>query len=459
MLSIKEKVAYGLGDTASNLVFQTVMLFLAYFYTDIFGLSPALVGVLFLSVRILDAVTDPMMGALTDRTHSRHGKFRPYLLWLALPFAGCTILAFTTPDLTPTAKAVYAFVTYGLLMLAYTAINIPYSALGGVLTSNPDERVSVQSYRFVFGMLGGLIVTAGTLPLVQWLGDGDQASGYQQTIILMSALGVVLFWLCFAGTKERVFPPPSQQSSIREDLAHLWGNDQWRILCAAAFVLLVGMVLKSTLAIYYVKYYLGREDLITAFITLGMLGNITGCALAQALARRMCKVKAYIGLQLISALLCVVAFFIGQTQLVMAFVLYVLWCIFMQMATPLLWAKMADVVDYGHDQTGIRITGMLYSSIVFFIKLGLALGGAMGGWLLAYYGYEAGQAQSVQSVEGIRLSFTLFPALFFVLVAAIMTGYRLNKQRMADIQERLAAKAVTPDTDCDSLAPGLSSKS
>ncbi|ALS99818.1 glycoside-pentoside-hexuronide (GPH):cation symporter [Lacimicrobium alkaliphilum] len=436
-LSVKEKVAYGLGDTASNIVFQSVMLFLSFFYTDVFGISPAIVGTLFLVVRIFDAVTDPLMGAINDRTNSRHGKFRPYLLWLAVPFGLISVLAFTTPDLSPDGKVVYAFVTYGLLMLAYTAINIPYSALGGVLTADPGERVSVQSYRFVFGMLGGLLVTAFTLPLVDWFGQGDKALGYQLTIAAMSAVGVIFFWLCFAGTKERIFPPATQNSSFRQDMASLWQNDQWRILCIAAILVLFGMVIRNTLAIYYVKYYLGREDLITLFVTLGMVGNILGCALAQWLAKRLCKVKAYILIQLIAAVLCVAAFFVDSEQLVLAFMIYIAWCFVLQMGTPLLWAKMADIVDYGQWRTGLRITGMTYSSIVFFIKLGLALGGAVAGWLLAYYGYAPNQVQSEQTRQGILLSFTLLPAVTFVLVAAVMKFYKLNDAKVVQVRQEL----------------------
>ncbi|BFM12294.1 MFS transporter [Simiduia litorea] len=442
MLSIREKVAYGLGDTASNIVFQSVMLFLTFFYTDIFGISPAVVGTLFLVVRIFDAVTDPLMGGLADRTNTRWGKFRPYLLWLALPFGFISVLAFTTPDLSEEGKVVYAFCTYALLMLAYTAINIPYSALGGVLTAEPKERVSVQSYRFVFGMLGGLLVTACTLPLVGYFGDGDKALGYQRTIMAMSALGVVLFLLCFAGTKERIAPPQDQRSSIREDMYSLWQNDQWRVLCLAALFLLTGMVIRSTLAIFYVKYYLLREDLVTQFVTLGMIGNIIGCALAQPLAKRMCKVKAYISLQLIAAVLCGAGYFVGSEQLVQAFGLYFFWCLFLQMATPLLWAKMADTVDYGHWKTGIRITGMVYSSIVFFIKLGLALGGAIAGWLLAYYSYQADVLQSAETQEGIRLSFTLWPALGSLVVAWIMRSYKLDQVTVDKLQEDLKLQAV-----------------
>ena len=443
MLTKREKVAYGLGDTASNIVFQTVMLFLTFFYTDIFGISPAVVGSMFLLVRIIDAVTDPLMGALADNTQSRHGKYRPYLLWLALPFAFCSVLAFTTPDFSESGKIWYAFSTYTLLMLAYTAINIPYSALGGVLTNDPTERVSVQTYRFVFGMLGGLLVTACTLPLVQYFGQGDQARGYQWTIAAMSLLGLGLFLLCFAGTRERVRAPEGQHLTLRTALASLWRNDQWRILCVAALLLLTGMVLRNTLAIYYVKYYLLRDDLVTYFVTLGMIGNIAGVALAQWLSTKVDKVKAYIGLKLISAFICAVGFFISADQLLLAFVLHFLWSFFLQMATPLLWAKMADTVDYGHYKTGLRIPGLVYSSVVFFIKLGLAVGGALAGWLLAWYGYQAGQAQSADTLHGLLLSFTLWPALCSVLVALVMSRYRLDNARVLQIHQALQSGSDT----------------
>lgn len=437
MVSVREKVAYGLGDTASNIIFQTVMLFLSFFYTDIFGISPAVVGVLFLAVRIVDAITDPLMGALTDRTNTKYGKFRPYLLWLAIPFAVISILAFTTPELSENGKMIYAFVTYTLLMMAYTAINIPYSALGGVLTADPRERVSIQSYRFVFGMLGGLLVTALTIPLVDLLGQGDKAKGYQLTITAMSILGVVLFLLCFAGTKERVHPPATQKSDFKKELAILWRNDQWRILCLAAIFVLTGIVMRSTLAIYYVKYYLLREDLITWFVTLGMIGNILGCASSSFLAKRICKIKLYIAMQLTAAGFSVAAFFVGQQQVALAFVLYFLWCFSLQIGTPLLWAKMADVVDYGHWKSGIRINGLVYSSVVFFIKLGLAIGGAIAGWLLAAYGYVADTEQTETARQGILLSFTLYPAISFVAVAVVMKFYRLTEQKLDDIHRDL----------------------
>lgn len=437
MISVKEKVAYGLGDTASNIIFQTVMTFLMLYYTDVVGLDAAIVGTMFLAVRIFDAVTDPLMGSIADKTQTRWGHFRPYLLWLALPFAIISVLAFTTPDLEGTAKIIYCFTTYTLLMIAYTAINIPYCALGGVITADAKERVTVQSYRFVFGMLGGLIVAACTMPLVEFFGQGDDAKGYQLAMTAMSILGFILFLLCFAGTKERIEQPKEQSVPFLIALKHLWKNDQWRILCLVALFLLSGQVLKFTLAVYYVKYYLGDEELMTPFITAGVIASMIGCAVAQPLAERVCKIKAYITLQVIAATLCALAFFIQPDQIYLAFAAFILWKFFLDMATPLLWAKMADTIDYGHDKTGIRITGLIYSGIIFFIKMGVAIGGALAGWLMAYYNYQPNVEQTEATKQGILISFTLLPALGSYFAAAVMAKYTLNAKKLDEIQAKL----------------------
>lgn len=437
MISVKEKIAYGLGDTASNIIFQTVMTFLMLYYTDVVGLDAAIVGTMFLAVRIFDAVTDPLMGAFADKTQTRWGHFRPYLLWLALPFAIISVLAFTTPDLEGTSKIIYCFTTYTLLMIAYTAINIPYCALGGVITADAKERVTVQSYRFVFGMLGGLIVAACTMPLVEFFGQGDDAKGYQMAMTVMSILGFVLFILCFLGTKERIEQPKEQSVPFFESLKHLWQNDQWRILCLVALFLLSGQVLKFTLAVYYVKYYLGDESLMTPFITLGVLASMIGCAVAQPLAKRVCKIKAYISLQVIAATICSLSYLIQPDQIYLAFAAFILWKFFLDMATPLLWAKMADTIDYGHDKTGVRITGLVYSGVIFFIKMGVALGGAFAGWLMAYYDYQPNVEQTEATQQGILLSFTLLPALGSYFAAAVMTKYTLNNKKLEDIQTKL----------------------
>ena len=380
------------------------------------------------------------MGALTDATHTKYGSYRPYLLWLAIPFAVISVITFTTPEMDDGNKIIYAFVTYTLLMLVYTAINIPYSALGGVLSSNPNERVSIQSYRFVFGMLGGVLVTSCTLPLVKWFGEGNNELGYQLTMLVMSCLGVVLFLICFRYTKERVINPP-HKLSLKTQLHVLWQNQPFKILCMAALILLTSMVLRTTLAIYYVKYVLGKEDLITEFVTLGMVGNIIGCACAQPLSKRLDKKTAYIYLQYISAILSCFAFFVPNEQVLLAFLMYFLWCFFTQMATPLLWAKMADAIDYGVWQNGLRLTGLVYASIVFFIKLGLALGGAIAGWLLAYYQYQANVELSEATKSGILTSFTLYPAIGSILVALIMTKYNLDNKTIKKITADLTQKS------------------
>lgn len=439
MLSVKEKIAYGLGDTASNLIFQTLMIYVTYFYTDMVGLDPSFVAAMFLGVRILDAVTDPLMGSFADKTRTKYGSYRPYLLYLCVPFGIISVLAFTVPEFDDSGKQLWAAVTYTALMLAYTAINIPYSALGSVLTNNAEERVSVQSYRFVLGMLGGLIVTTSTLPLVNWFGQGDDALGYQRTMMLLSAFGVVLFLLCFLGTKERVPATTDRSLNYKQQLSFMWKNDQWRVLCVVAVLLLTGMVVRNTLAIYYVKYYLQREDWVTVFITIGMIGNVLGCASSQALAKRVSKEQAYKALQLISALICIANFFVPSEQYILAIALHFIWGFMLQMATPLLWAKIADTVDYGEWKTGQRMTGVTYASVVFFIKLGIAIGGAAASWLLALYGYQAGQVQSAEVQHGLVVSFCLVPAITSVLVFMVMRFYTLNNQKVLDIQQALRA--------------------
>jgi GPH family glycoside/pentoside/hexuronide:cation symporter len=289
-------------------------------------------------------------------------------------------------------------------------------------------------------MLGGVLVSACTLPLVDYFGQGDKAKGYQLTILAMSVMGVLMFLACFFGTKERV-QPQAEQGTVGAGFKALWGNDQWRVLSVAALFLLSGSVLRNTLAIYYVKYYLELPGSISLFITLGMIGSIAGCIVAQPLAKRFCKVKLYIGIQLTAAALCVASYFVTPDQTVLAFALFILWNFFFNAGTPLLWAKMADTVDYGQWKTGIRTTGMVYSSIIFFIKLGLAIGGAAAGWLLAGYGYQADQSQSETARQGILLSFSIYPALGSLLVAIVMRWYILTDKKIAQISMELKRAA------------------
>jgi GPH family glycoside/pentoside/hexuronide:cation symporter len=441
-VSALEKIGYGLGDTASNIVFQTLMLLMPYFYTDVFGLSAAAMGTMFLLVRVGDAVADPIMGSICDRTSTRWGKFRPYLLWVAVPYAIVAILTFTTPDLDAQGKLIWAYVTYGLLMLVYTAINIPYCALGGVITADTRERVSLQSYRFVLATLAGVLVASATLPLVAWLGQGNDQKGYQLAMVLMGSLAVVMFLASFFFTRERVTQATEQVVSFWNDVRVLLRNDQWRIIAGVFFVLLIGLVIRGGGALYYVTWFARRKDLGTAFLTVGMIGQTVGAGCAGLLTKRLSKSRSYMLLQAVMAALSVAMFFLGSGSIALMFVLFGAIQFFSQMTSPILWAMMSDTVDYGEHKTGRRITGLVFSGALFFLKLGMALGGALLGWMLAYYGYRGGaEVQTPQAIRGIVITFTLVPAVFHFLVIPIVSRYKLSDARYDVIRAELDRQA------------------
>ena len=490
MVSTKEKIGYGLGDTASNVVFQTVVNFLAFYYTDIYGISPATVGTMFLAVRVMDAVTDPIMGAICDRTNTRWGRFRPYMLWLAIPFGASAVITFTTPDLADTGKIVYAYITYAVLMLMYTAVNIPYCALGGVMSDDSKERVSIQSWRFVGGMAGGLVVTACTLPLVKFFGSGNDQLGYQLAMALMASIAIVLFFICFASTRERVTASRGTTSdSVLGDLASLWTNDQWRLLALINFVLLIGVVMRGSVTIYYVNYVMQSPGSATPFLTLGMVGGligsliagriadgfnlkavgliggvqlgllllflatgtitmelfyvglaagVVGCVIGAIVSRTMQRIPAFGFLFVLQGLAHFVLIWGVNDTVSGSFFVFILIAMLNQIGVPILWAMMADSVDYGEWKTGHRITGMNFSANLFALKMGVALGGAGAGWILAFYDYVPNAAQSARAIDGINLAFGVIPGVCALLVAAISRYYVLSDERMDLLHEELA---------------------
>jgi len=439
-VGVVEKIGYGLGDTASNLIFQTVILLMPFFYTNIFGISAAAMGTLFLLVRVMDAITDPIMGALSDRTNTRWGKFRPYLLWLAIPYGIIAVLAFTTPDLDSAGKLIYAYITYGLLMIVYTAINIPYCALGGVLSSSSTERISINSFRFFLSTGGGLIVALFTLPLVALLGEGDDQKGYQLAMVIFSCLAVILFFISFKTTRERVVQAKdkSTSSSFWQDIKILFTNDQWRIVALLNFILLVAVVLRGASAIYYLTWFAQRADLISAFLATGMAASMLGASLASKVTQILSVVKAYVLIQGSVVLSSLALYFVGSNDIVLMFVFFGFAQFFIQMSSPILWTMMADTVDYGELKTGRRITGLVFSGALFFLKMGMAIGGALLGWILAASGYQ-GEAteQSHQAITSIVLLFTILPAFGHLLLMLIVPKYKLDQKRCAQIRIEL----------------------
>ena len=416
-LSVKEKIGYGMGDAGCNIIFGAIMLFVNYFYTDIFGLAPALVGVLLLSIRVIDAITDPIMGAIADRTQSKYGRFRPWLLWIALPYAVFSVLMFTTPDWTYHSKVIYAFITYFLLSLTYTAINIPYCSLGGVITNDPKERVACQSYRFVMVGIATLLLSLTLLPMAEWFGGEDKAKGYQMAMTVLA---------------------------LKKDMKDVWKNDQWvRILLLTLCNVCPGFI-RMAATMYYVTWVMGQSThFATLFISLGVVGMMIGSMLAKVLTDRWCKLKVFFWTNIALAIFSCAFYFFDPKATVMIVVLYFLLNILHQIPSPLHWSLMADVDDYGEWKTGKRITGISFSGNLFFLKVGLAVAGAMVGFLLSWYGYDAGaKAQSASAINGIMLLFTVIPGVGYLITAGVVRLLKVDRELMKTIQADLEKRRV-----------------
>ena len=437
-----EKIGYGLGDFGSNVVFQTILILLPAFYTDVFGLAPAVMGTMFLAVRLLDTVTDPIMGIIADNTNTKWGKFRPYLLWFAIPFAVVFVLTFITPDLSESGKIIYAYLTYSLLMILYTVVNIPYCALGGVITSDSQERVSANSYRFVIATFAGVLISYFAPDLIEFFGNGNEQQGYPFAMAVFGVFAIFAFFGCFALTKERVEQVVTTKGSLSVDFKTLLKNDQWVVVAILFLVLLIPIVLRGASQVYYVKWFIGDTGLIAAFLTTGTFCQMVGASFASRLTQKLGKVKAYILVQIIIVLGSVALYFVTNTNLYAIFILFGLVNFFVQMGAPILFTMAADTVEYGELKTGRRVTGLVFSGALFALKLGVAIGGWMIGMILAYYGYD-GKAvvQSPEAIQGIVLSLTLFPAIGHFLLIPIVSFYKLNKTRCDEIRAELDQKA------------------
>ncbi|WP_413730926.1 glycoside-pentoside-hexuronide (GPH):cation symporter [Sodalis sp. RH22] len=438
-LSLTEKIGFGMGDAGCNMVWGSITMFLAYFYTDVFGLAPALVGVLLLSVRIIDAVTDPIMGAIADRTRSKWGRFRPYLLWLSVPFAVFSILMYTTPDWSYGAKVVYAFATYFLMSLIYTAINIPYCSLGGVISSDPQERVSCQSWRFILVGVATLIISLTLLPMVDWFGGGNRAKGFQWAMTVLSIIGCLMFLFCFATVRERVKPAIPTHDALKADLRDIWKNDQWvRILLLTFFNVCPGFI-RMAATMYYVTYAMDKTSgFASMFISLGVVGMMIGSWLAKPLTDRFCKLKVFFWTNIILALFSCGFYFLDPHLTTLILVMYFLLNILHQIPSPLHWSLMADVDDYGEWKTGKRITGISFSGNLFFLKVGLAVAGAFVGFILSAYGYRGDAiTQSPGAVQGIVLLFTVIPGVGYLITAGVVRLLKVDRRLMRQIQDEL----------------------
>lgn len=441
-LSVREKAGYGIGDAAANFIFQTMVMFQLAFYTDTFGIAAAAAGTLFLVVRVWDAVFDPIMGVVADRTVTKWGKFRPWILWTAVPFGIMGFLTFTTPPFGAHGKLIYAYVTYIVLMMVYSANNLPYSALSGVMTGDMGERTSLSQYRFVFAMSATLIVQGLALPMVKYFGAGNDAAGYQKTIGIFSMLAVLFFFITFATTKERILPAPDQKSSVRQDFKDLGGNGPWLAMFILTIVLFVTLALRGGTVLYYFKYYVGRENLFSLFNVCGTGATIVGVILSKSLAVKYGKRNLFVGGLAFTIVFTAAFAALPPAAVTVMIVTEALRQFAYGFTIPLLWAMMADVADYSEWKNRRRATGVVFSAIVFGLKAGLGVGGALGGYILAGFGYVPNAVQSAHALDGIRLMMSWFPALGFALCLVCLLFYRIDRRLELQLSDELAQRRL-----------------
>lgn len=431
---------------ASSMFWKLFGSYLMIFYTDVFGLPAAVVGTMFFITRIWDSITDPIVGVIADRTNTRWGKFRPYLLWLAVPFAVIGVFTFFTPGLGYTGKIVYAYITYSLMMLVYSGINVPYASLLGVMSPDPKERNTLSAYRMSFAYIGSFLALLLFMPMVNMFSEGskemaDQQYGWLMGVVVIAVVCALLFYLCFLFTKERVKPIKEEQNPLKEDLKDLVQNKPWWILLGAGIAALVFNSIRDGATVYYFKYFVVEENfgnitllsipfvLSGLYLAIGQAANIVGVVIAAPVSNRIGKKNTYMGAMALATLLSIIFYWFDKDQLVWIFIFQILISICAGSIFPLLWSMYADCADYSELKTGNRATGLIFSSSSMSQKFGWALGSAMTGWLLAYYGFQANEVQSAESIHGIRMFLSFFPAIGTVLSVFSLACIRLVKRK------------------------------
>jgi len=458
-LSAKERGAYSLGDTASNLMWMFFIYYINYFYTDVFKLDPADMATMFIAVRLFDSINDPIMGVIADRTETRWGKFRPYILWFAVPFGIIGWLCLTTPNWGYGAKLAYAYITYALMMVVYTIVNIPYSALMGVITNDISERTKVSSWRFIGAYSGGLIVQAASIYLVVLYGGGtteqpeNEVFGYSMTGLTYGIIAAILFFVTFLGTKERVKPPKKQETNLKNDLKDLINNGPWLILFAIGIATLSYVSIRNGSIMYYFKYYadtssfkewLGWDiDLASAFMLIGTIGTLISLSITGWVTKILGgKKKAYIILVGLTTIFTLVFYILPEDAVGWMFFFQTLANFFFGPTAALVWAMYADTADYSEYKTGRRATGLVFSAATASQKLGWTIGGALTGYLLASFGYAANDV-SAEATNGIKMLISIIPAAGAILAFLLMFVYPLSDKKMNEIQDELSARRKT----------------
>tara|TARA_B100000214_G_C23962964_1_gene626203 strand:+ start:51 stop:1475 length:1425 start_codon:yes stop_codon:yes gene_type:complete len=468
ILSVKEKIGYSLGDLAANLVFQTLITYLAYFYTDIYGLSIEDSSYIILTVGLVSAFTfNPIIGAIADRTNSKWGKFRPWILWTSIPLGIVALLAFSTPDFSYKGKFIYAIVTYSALLFLYAANNLPYAALSGVITGDMKERNSMSSYRFVAVMIAQFFVQVFMYPIILKAGGGDKALGIETVMTYLAVIGTVMLLITFFTTRERIIPKPEQKSSLKEDIYDLFANIPWVIMLTVTTLLFITLSMKGGAYVYYFENYVNEDALaffiepiiyILSIIGLNFFGEdpisagfglfnaggiifmIIGISFSKGLADKYGKRDVFISALFISTIFIAIFYFFDPTNLKLIFLSQILHGFFYGITIPLLWAMIADVADYSEWKNNRRATAIIFSAMMVGLKGGLSIGGALVASILGYYGYEAGVDQLVNTLFGIKMLISTFPSIPFLICVIILFFYEIDKDMENKIEMDLKNK-------------------
>ena len=463
-LSILEKFGYSLGDLAANLVFQTLMTYLAYFYTDIYGLNATdATAIMFIVGTVAAFGFNPIIGALADRTNSKWGKFRPWVLYTSIPLGIISVMAFSTPNFGYEGKVVYAVITYTLLLLLYASSNLPYSALSGVITGDMKERNSISSYRFIAVMFAQFFVQVFMLPIIIYSGAGDKALGIEIVMTWLAVIGTIMLLITFFTTKERIVPTEEQKSSVIEDLKDLITNKPWLIMLILTTLTFISLAMKGGSYVYYFENYID-ESRLTVFISpildyltsvgINFFGNdpvsagfglfnaggiifmIFGIGLSKGLADRYGKRNIFALFLFISTIFIILFYFFDKSSVELMFGSQILHGFFYGITIPLLWAMIADVADYSEWKNNRRATAIIFSAMMVGLKLGLTIGGGLVVQILGNYGYEANKelAQSEHVIQGVKLLVSIYPAIPFLIGITLLHYYEINKKMETQIE-------------------------
>ena len=447
-LTIRDKIGYGIGDTACGFVWQTTMFLLAYFYTDVFGLSAGVMGTLFLVSRVLDAALDPLIGLMVDRTRTRFGQFRPYLLWGAIPLGVMCMITFYTPDFSYTGKVIYACVTYIMLTVVYSLVNVPYCAMPNVIAENPGQRHQLQSWRFFLAAAGSLAISGIALPLVSIIGKGNVQHGYFGAMCVLGFAGIILMFVCFFNTKERYTFDVDPHSSILKDMKLLFTNDQWRIMCIFKIMATCSIVIRSGTTIYFVKYVIEKPALTAQFLFFGSLAIMFGALFSSRLLGQFDRLKSFKTILISYSIISILTFFVPSDYVAVLFGINIIFLFVFNLTTPLQWLMASDVVDYEESRSGRRLDGLVFSTYLFSLKIGLALGGTLIGWILAYSGYSgASTSQPENVVTTIKFLFCIVPVFLFAGMFIMLSIYKLNTKRVDEINKQLALNRTLKQED------------